>query len=157
MQTFRDGQSAILTDDRWAPVYFVTWFGATSEKTATGYFAWNRQVIETAIRTKTPTVLISDATDAERPPPKVRALMAELSDAQPRAEGLVFSYVVLPNALIRGALTAMQWLTRKPWPIEMVASLPEAIERALAALDGAGARRPAGLDPRGYVRPKRPT
>ena len=89
------------------------------------------------------------------PSPKARALMVELHEAQPTFEGLIFVYAVIPNALIRGAMTAMQWLSRKPMPTQAVPSVAEALRRGLADLERAGGRRPTSLD-REYARPARP-
>jgi hypothetical protein len=157
MRTIREGEHAVVIDERWSPpVVFITWFGASTERIVREYFAWNKAYVEEAIRTKTPRLMISDSIDATRPPPKVRALMAELSDQQPRAEGLVFVYLVLPNPLIRGVMTALQWVTRRPLPVEIVSTMEEALERGFADLERAGGRRPLKLDAKSYVRPQRP-
>jgi hypothetical protein len=156
MLTVREGDDAVVIDDRWMPVVFVTWFGSTEEKIVREFFGWSRPFVEEAIRTKSPRLIISDSTDATRPPPKVRALMAELSDQQPRAEGLVFVYLVLPNPLIRGVMTAIQWVSHRRIPAQIVGSIDEALTRGLADLERAGGRRPTTLDAKSYARPQRP-
>jgi len=145
-KTFKDQDSAIVVDEGYAPFYLAAWFGAPTEVTARAYFAWTTTIVEEAIRLNRNTVIVVDSEDAGRPSAKVRALMAELSEHVPRAEKLITVFVALPNPLVRGTLTAMQWVTRKPWPMVVVPSIEEDITRGLAALRAAGVTPPVGLD-----------
>lgn len=155
-KTFKDQDSAIVIDEGYAPIYLVAWFGAPTEVTARAYFTWSTGIIEEAIRGSRNIVIIVDSEDAGRPTAKVRALMAELSEHMPRAEKLIAVFVALPNPLVRGAMTAMQWVTRKPWPMTVVSSLEEGLTRGLATLRAAGVGSPAGLDARTHLRLSRP-
>lgn len=144
---FEDGESVIAIDERYAPVYLAAWYGAPTERTAREYFGWTTRVVEEGIRLRRKTVIVVDSEHAGRPNANVRSLMAELSEAVPRSSEYLTVFVALPNPLVRGALTAMQWLTRKVWPYTAVASRTEAITRALDTLRAAGVPAPVGLSP----------
>jgi hypothetical protein len=60
------------------------------------------------------------------------------------------SYVVLDSAVLRGAITAMGWLTRGGLRIKSCPTLPEALRETLARLEELGIAPPAGLDPESY-------
>jgi len=144
-RTISDQEGAIVIDERHAPVYIAAWFGAASEATARAYFAWTTEIIEGALRSRRACAIVVDSEDAGRPSAKVRALMAELSDQVPRAEDLLRVYVALPNPLVRGALTAMQWLSRKPWPMVVVPSIGDGITKSIEWIRANGGGVPSSL------------
>jgi hypothetical protein len=153
---FTDGEASLVVDDSRGALYVATWFGAPSDRLVSSYFDWFEGAVGKHLRSKSPFVLITDALDSARPTPGARKLIAERTDALPSFGDVnVGNYVVLSNPLIRGALTAMQWISSKPWTSVMVGSMKEALGRALGDLERAGAQRPA-LDPDRYQRPKRP-
>lgn len=136
------------------PIAIATWVGPADEAGVRRFFAWNERVVERA-RGTGGYVLITDADRAQRPAPSVRRLVAELTDAMPEdATALsVGNYVVVSSRLIRGAMTAMQWLSNEPWTSVLVGTMHEALVAALDDLDHAGLPRPTGLDPTCYARP----
>ena len=157
LTVFGDGKSSVVIDHRHPPVYITTWFGVGTEEIFLKFYQANRSVVETHVAAQQAFVVISDASHAERPPPAVRARITELSQDSPDGKPfMVGNYVVLESALVRGAFTAMQWLSRKKWPSVVVASPRQAIDRALGDLARAGATPPAGLSADGYTRPERP-
>jgi hypothetical protein len=157
LSVWRDGKNSVVIDHRHAPVYITTWFGMGTEKIFRKFFQANRDVVESNVAAQRAFVVISDASDAERPPPAVRSRITEISQDSPDGKPfMVGNYVVLESALVRGAFTAMQWLSRKKWPSVVVASPHDAIDRALADLARAGVSPPEGLSPRSYTRPERP-
>ena len=142
-----------INEEHW-PVVIATWEGSNNVAAVRDFFAWNESVI-TRARRAGGYLMITDADKAQRPPPDVRRAVAELTDAMPRdAINLsIGNYVVITNPLVRGALTAMQWVSRREWKSTQVGSMAEAIEQALSDLDAVGRERPPGLNPRNYVRP----
>jgi hypothetical protein len=157
METFTDGEASLIVDDSHGALYIATWFGAPNDRVVTRYFDWFDRTVGRHLRDKAPFVLITDALDTARPTPSARKLIAERTDAMPAFGELnVGNYLVLSNPLVRGAITAMQWISRKPWTSVMVGTLQEALARGLGDLARAGARRPS-LDAERYQRPKRPT
>jgi hypothetical protein len=148
-----EGRCTIIIDERFGPLYVAFWIGVPSELPVRAYFEWNSRRIGEARASGRPIAIVCDASAGDRPPPNMRKLMAELSDAVPRAEELVSVYVSLPNPFVRGALTAMQWLSRKPWPMQFVPSLTEGFERAQKTLAGKGVALSRDFDPARYRRP----
>lgn len=156
MKTVTSGDGAIVLDGRLDGIYVVTWFGHANPEIVDNYFDWFGAIAEQRLRARAPFVLISDALDAARPSPKVRAQVAARSDALPDFKALnVGNYLVVGSTLIRGAITAMQWLSRKAWISVVVASTQDALRRGLADLERAGVAPPR-LDPACYERPKLP-
>lgn len=145
----RDGH--IVCDARHWPVVIATWVGNADLDSVRKFFDWNHEVIDKA-RGEKGYVIITDADRASRPPPDVRRLVAQLTDAMPADSTAlnVGNYIVITSALVRGALTAMQWISRDRWATVQVASMAEAISRAFLDLDQAGIRRPTTLDPNAY-------
>jgi hypothetical protein len=157
LTVWRDGKNSVVIDHRYAPVYITTWFGVGTEEIFVKFYEANRNVVEENCAAKQAFVVISDASDAERPPPKVRARLTEIGEDAPDGQPfMVGNYVILESALVRGAFTAMQWVSRRKWPSVVVASPGEAIERALEDLTRAGVAAPAGLSSASYTRPERP-
>jgi hypothetical protein len=147
VQRIVDESGEIVMDERWFPVLVVTWLDSPGLDAVRRYFEWNERMIDRVRAGPGAYVNITDSLEAHRPSPRVRALVAELTDAMPddATELGVGNYVVFGSALIRGALTAMQWLSRDPWNITMVASLRQAIERSLDDLEVADVAPPPGL------------
>ena len=155
IETIADDHARIVVDDRYFPLVVTTWFGDPSEAMVERYFAWLVGLVDRTVAAQTKYVLITDASDAKRPRPSVRQQIAERTDALPDVvvDINVGNYVVVENPLVRGALTAMQWLSRSTWTNKTVGSCAEAIALGLEDLDGHGIPRPAGLDPARYARP----
>ncbi len=149
------GNATVIVDDRYLPVLISVWSGQANMETARWFKAENQTQMEAIVARGQPYVMISDASNAERPQPAVRKYFAELSDdAVEGSEALSLgNYVVITNAVIRGALTAIGWISERAARMTSVASMQEAIERALADLDAAGVPRPPGLDPATYRPP----
>jgi hypothetical protein len=156
MKQLVDGDASMVIDDRHGALYISTVFGAPTERLMNDYFAWYRPMIETHMRLRKPWVHVTDALETGRPSPKVRALVADLTNTLPDLTGVnVGNYLVIGSALVRGAITAMQWLSRRRWDSEVVGSMDEALRRGLADLRAAGAPVPP-IDPKSYRRPERP-
>jgi len=156
MEVLADGEDALLVDDSHGAIYIATWFGTASEGMVRGYFDWFDGVVASHLRDRAPFVLITDALDAGRPSPSARKLIVKRTEAMPEFSSVnVGNYVVVGNALVRGALTAMQWISRRQWTSVNVGSMREALRRGLDDLRRAGAPTPS-IDPASYERPKRP-
>jgi hypothetical protein len=156
--TARDGEAGVVGDVRHFPVLIATWFGEPTERLVRHYFAWSDEVAREAYVRRERYVIVSDNVNAVRPSPRTRALIADLIDAGPAAttDRIIASFVVFDSALVRGAVTAMQWLSKKDWRLTTTATVQEAIAGALGVLAKHGLRRPPGLLPERYVAPTRP-
>lgn len=156
--SFVDGSASVVVDDRSWPVVFATWFGEATVPLVEEYFAHHATLIERARAERTRIVLVTDTFGADRPSPKARKRIGELSAAQAAtvAPHTLKSIVVIESALLRGVVTALAWIDPGLAQSENIASIEGAIERALALLDGAGIPRPKALTASGYRRPPRP-
>ena len=145
----------MIIDDRYAPVLISIWRGRSELENVKWHWAEHNAIIEEFVRRGQRFVLVSDASEAERPSPTVRKFFADSSDASPKewADFTLANYVVFTSAVMRGTLTAISWVSERAARIKTAASVQEAIERALADLDAAGIPRPAGLDPANYRPP----
>lgn len=88
--------------------------------------------------------LIIEARDGNRPPPEVRKLQAEWMQEHREliaatCMGMAF---VIENRLVRGALTAIFWVTPSPVPYSVHASLHEALDHARARCTQIGVQLP---------------
>jgi hypothetical protein len=151
---FDSPRGSIVCDETHWPVVIITWIGRADADSVRKFFAWNRSVLPRADKAGG-YVMITDASAAARPDADVRRLVAELNDElPPEARDLsIGNYVVITNPLIRGAMTAMQWVSRSEWQAIQVSSMHEAIRRSFIELDKAGKLRPRSLDPDRYVPP----
>ena len=150
----------IVLDSRFFPILIATWYGDATEEDVDGFFDWQTRLADRARAVGTQYVMVTDASAAARPKPSVRRRVAQRTNEMPDVKAInAAAYVVLDNPLIRGALTAMQWISRDNWGDQttVVATCQEALERSLADLDRVGAVRPEGLDPTAYQRPEQAT
>lgn len=157
--TARDGGSSVVGDIRHFPVLIATWFGEPTESLVRAYFAWSDEVASEAHAHGQRYAIISDNSHALRPSPTVRKLIATLIDDGPAAktDRVIASFVVFESALVRGAVTAMQWLSRQSWNLRTSATVQQAVGGALEALAEAGIAPPTHLSPATYVTPEAPT
>jgi hypothetical protein len=154
----REGTSSVVLDSRAWPVVITTWFGTPTEVLVDRYFDQHATVLERARKNSDRIVLISDTFATERPTATARKRIADRTSAHAKvAQSITLaSFIVIENALIRGAVTALSWIIPSMDENELVDSIETAIDRGLAALDAAGIARPAGLRGRTYHRPARP-
>lgn len=84
--------------------------------------------------------IIIDARDATRPPPDVRKMQAEWMEENRDliARTCLGMSFVMPHRIVRGALTAIFWVSRPPVPYRVHANLSEAIDHAVGVCDELG-------------------
>lgn len=141
----RDGERAIVADDRYFPVLWLTWWGESNEALVHGYFEWHAEQLRRAQVENTKLVVVTDGRNAKRPPPTVRRLIGELTtELGPAAEQLsVATLLVLDNPVVRGAATAITWLTNRDFKFQAVPDLRVAMRLAQDKLRKAGIAPPA--------------
>jgi hypothetical protein len=149
------GNAVVVCDDHF-PVVIATWFGKPDVETINFYFEWQARRLARARDEETKVVTIIDVLDTERPPASVRKTLADQSEAilGEFDELIVHSWVVVDNVLVRGALTAISWIT--PMRISTSRRTREALEEGCRALLSAGIGLPSSLDPASYQRPTPP-
>ena len=152
-----DGDSALVYDTTHAPVLISTHFGPATEVLVRDYFGLMLEVLED-LGSGARYVGITDGSRSARPSPAVRRLLAELTDLyRPRfKDASLANLTVIESPVVRGAVTAIRWLSRVEWQLDIVANMEQAMTRARTILDHASIAWPAGLDPATYVRPQHP-
>src|SRR5690242_16822955 len=128
-----DGAASIVIDDAHWPIIIVTWFGQATVNLLEQYFAQQALIADRARRQNGKFIMVSDATDVERPSAVVRQRLSELTQKLAKVAGhlTLKSYCVLTYPIVRGVATAMGWVIPEMREVEFVATLPEALERAL--------------------------
>src|SRR5689334_13721690 len=132
MPRFKDEAAYIDFDVSAMPVLIASSFGVITEQLARESFHWLHQFATETHARGEHYVTIVDARGAGRPSAVVRGLISELLDklrkAAPGVE--LQTLFVMENALIRGALTAIIWISRSAWKPMIVASWADAVTRA---------------------------
>jgi len=144
MVRFVDGSATIVIDDSVAPLLIATSSGVSTERITREMFDWLREFATAVHRRGSRYAVIVDARAAGRPSALVRAMVATLTDdlrkATPGAE--LATFFVAENPLIRGALTAIMWVSRSAWRPILVGSVEEAVRMAIERLRQAGIDMP---------------
>jgi len=157
MPVFADATSAMIGDDSVPSLLIITVFGSPSEAVLRAYFAWSNKVVAAWRIKGMRYVALLDATDGQRPAARVRSVVSELVDEirtrNPDVE--VATVLVTESALVRGALTAIGWLSRSSWRPQPVRTCADGLRLAKQILIDVGIEPPT-LDPDSYRRPERP-
>lgn len=155
MELYTADDACVFVDDFYAPVLMSHWYGVSDVPAVERFARWHDAQIERARVAGKKIVLVSDARFCGRPTAEVRKFFADWAAAQTagQRETLLGILAVVPGAAVRGALTVIGWVSEDVRRVTPVATVPEAIEKALAMLDAAGIERPAKLDPATYASP----
>lgn len=147
VRILQDQDCTALIDQRFERVVIVSFCGAVSEKLLREFVAWYRGHI-LSCRAGAEFVMINDPSRVSRHLPGNRKVAAdELKKLGPLMERYSLENIlIVDNALLRGALTALGWLTGTKKVGTPVKDMPEAIATALRALTRVGLPVPAGLD-----------
>lgn len=155
-RVFRYGSARceVVLDVRYAPIYISCWRGKPTIEAATWHAEQTDEYVEGIVSKHPKLVSIHCAILSERPDGDTRRFFAQRLATMPQLtrDAILENYVVVPNAMIRGALTAIGWLNERAKEIRKVPTLPAALENAFATLDEAGIARPEGLTPE-YMSP----
>ncbi len=144
----------IFVDSRHYPVIIATWIGTANLDTCAWFADWYDGQLERATKAGEKIVSISDTLDAQRPPPEVRKFFADWMNRRgdDGDDATVGSIAIIPNPLMRGALTAVGWVNEKARAVKAVATMSDAIHSAHAAFEDRGHQTPS-IDTDTYVRP----
>ena len=132
-----DGESEFVIDTSHLPLLITTWFGSPTVGLVEAYTEWFVRFVDRSRTAGNKFVILDDALRAGRPAPPVRGLLAKI---QCPSEVVVDRVVAVDTAAIRGALTAMSWITGNP--IKTTLTIDEGVRECLACLDGSGVTRP---------------
>lgn len=127
---------------RW-PLVVVTHHGEVSDEQFDEYLGKLKDNLDRAIRERMKTVIIFDATNATGSSAKQRQKQAawmKQYEAPSRLHSAGYAFVI-PSTIVRGALTAILWLSPMPAPYVVVATLAEAEAWSLKVLAQASEER----------------
>jgi hypothetical protein len=149
-QSFRrvDGDSELVIDTSHLPLLITTWFGSPTLGLVEVYTEWFVRFVERSRASGRKFVILDDAIRAGRPAPPVRGLLAKI---QCPSDVVVDRVVVVDSAAIRGALTALSWITGNP--IKTTPTIDQGVRDCLALLDESKLARPREF----VFRPAEPT
>lgn len=125
--------ASILTDLQALPLITVTFTGEpVSDADLREFVAGQRELLSRGTRLFS----VTDATHAKALPASQRKILADwLQESEEATKSLVMGMaIVVSNPLVRGALTAVFWLRKPAVPTRLFATLPEALEHAMACL-----------------------
>lgn len=143
-----DGDVEFVVDLSRYPLVVSTWFGAPTTPLIDAYEAWFQPFAEQCRSRGERIVILDDATHAGRPTPKVRARLAQIETP---IDILVDRVVVVRSAAIRGAITALSWMTGDK--LRTAKTVREGVADCLEILRQAGIS--ADFDTDNYHRPDR--
>jgi hypothetical protein len=145
-------------DARYAPIYITTFRGRIEVEDASWHTDVSHTFFDADVRANRPIFYITDAREMEAPSAKVRRFWGQEMDVHPETTEKVLenNVIVINNAFLRGALTAVQWLMQRKSGMRYVTTLEEAIEEGIQFTLKKGLPRPK-LDPRTYTPPSPPS
>lgn len=143
-----DGESEFVIDTSHLPLLITTWFGSPTLALVAAYTEWLERFVERSRAAERKFVILDDAIRAGRPAPPVRGLLAKI---QCPSDVVVDRVVVVDTAAIRGAITALSWITGNP--IKTTTAIDQGVRDCLARLDASGVARPREF----VFRPAEPT
>jgi hypothetical protein len=143
VQTRSTANAQVMVDDRYLPLVISSFRGELDLEDARWQHYAVEPIVAKALRDDTGIVLITDAAGMKAPSAVVRKFWAESMDAHPeRMTEMTGVFVVLDSSILRGALTALVWLSRQTKRIRYFPSLPAAIDEGVALLHRQGFASP---------------
>ncbi|NJK32563.1 MAG: hypothetical protein HC927_09230 [Deltaproteobacteria bacterium] len=142
--TFEVSAGTTICDSRFTPIVLMQWSGRLEDASADFYDDWLRRLLAWMGREGRRGAIIYDLRAAERPPAALRRRIAERRDAIDPVirQVMVDELMVIDNPIIRGATTAIRWLSPKI-RYHPVANLDQALLRARVCLSDHGIEAPA--------------
>jgi hypothetical protein len=153
-KSFKTG--AIVCDDRYGPLLVTTFIGVIDLEAARWFEEVHTRAILRQVALGRRVVSVNDSTQTGSPTPELRKFWSEMAErTSPTVlTAMLGTFVVLDSALMRGALTAISWLSPVLRDIESFATLPLALKAGTERLAAAGT--PVPLSPTLYARPQLP-
>lgn len=136
-----EGPSEFVVDTSHLPLLITTWFASPTFELAQAYMAWFDEYVERCRISGRRVMILDDASRAGRPVPAVRG---QLSKIHCPPEVVIDRVVVVNSSAIRGAITALSWITGNP--IKTATSVEDGVRDCLELLDAAGVARPRDFE-----------
>ncbi|MFV8754838.1 hypothetical protein ACNOYE_30190 [Nannocystaceae bacterium ST9] len=107
---FHDGNATLVVDARYFPLTIYTWFGAATMSLVDEYFKARWQFDARAQAAKTKVIIVTDLSAFGAPPATIRKALAERAKDTDKSDALHCYVTCVPNSLLRGVVTALQWI-----------------------------------------------
>lgn len=143
-----DGDVEFVIDTSHLPMLITTWFGSPTLSLVETYASWLDTFIERSRVAGRRFVILDDAVRAGRPIPQVRGRLAQIKCP---GDVIIDRVVVVDTAAIRGAITALSWITGVP--IKTTPTIEDGVRDCLSLLDQAQVPRPREFE----FRPAQPS
>ena len=149
-----DGEGCrVILDDVHYPLLISRWEGTLTSQAARDSFVAVHEVFARAQARGELVWSVVDAIDTQRPDALTRKTLQEINDdGEQRYPGVLRkpTYAAMTNVIIRGAVTAMRWISTSIIDLEAHATMEEALTAALASMRAAGIEPELPLDPATY-------
>lgn len=133
------GGGSFSLDSRYLPLIICTWTGAPTLEIMNFFFERRKAHFDRALAAGTKIIQISDLSNMATPPATTRQYIGEQGKILDVHDGFLSYVVVVPNAVIRGVITAMKWIAGDDVkPVEFSPSIEDAFKRAAKAFESAG-------------------
>jgi len=132
----RAHRGAVVIDDRYAPIIITTFLGETNLELGHWFAETHKKILLSHAALGRRVVTINDATWAQKPSPEMRRFWAEMADrsSESMKAATLATFLVVNSPLLRGAITAIGWLTPALRDLESYASVDDAIREGMARL-----------------------
>jgi hypothetical protein len=133
-----------VTDTRYFPLVIYTWFGSSTMATVDEYYKRRWENDARAHAAKTKVIMVNDLAHVAPPPATIRKSIADRAKETDASEALHCYITSVPNPLMRGVVTAMQWIVGEQMkPNINVASMTHALRLAMAEFEKLGIKPPS--------------
>jgi hypothetical protein len=142
-------KGSVVIDNRYGPLIVASFFGEIDLPLGQWYENRHGRVVLGHAREGRLAYSISDATRSTNPNAEMRRFWADLSDrhAELLQDKTLANAVVVSNPLMRGALTAVGWLSPRLAALQFFSNIDAAVAAGTAALAAAGISAPTPLGP----------
>jgi hypothetical protein len=138
--TATNARSTIATvTDRHLPILLSTFRGELELDAVRHHDEQVEVIIAKALEQRRPVVYVVDARGVAMPSAMVRRYWAtQINESRAVLDSMLGTFIILDNAIVRGALTAIVWMTDAAKRLSYVPSFDVALERANGLLTAHG-------------------
>lgn len=109
-----DGDAKVVFDNRYFPILMTAWYGEPTMQLSQRYFETRQQIFfSRGERDGGKGIIAADLSRMKAPPATIRRYMGEQGKAQDVSPFFDGYCIVVSNALLRGVVTALTWITGK--------------------------------------------
>lgn len=128
-------RAIVAVTDRHLPLLLTTFRGELTLEAVQRHSGHVTELIQQQLDRRAPIVYVVDARGLSMPSAMIRRYWAEqVNKSSSTLAALLGTFIVIDNTFLRGALTAIAWMTDSAKSLEYAPSLEEAVERANARL-----------------------